>query len=106
MGIMMQVKNSKNKGIGWGFLIGTVSPWIIMPLFIVLYAKFENYGVDRLWHDFFHYNKTMSRILSLCMIGNLLWFYIFLNKERYGIAKGVILGTLLYFPLFIYLIYF
>lgn len=102
----MQYKNSKNGGIGWGLLIGLVSPWIIMPLFIFLFAQIENISFDRLWYNFFNINKTMSRILSLCMIGNLIWFYIFLNKERYGIGKGVILGTLIYFPLFIYLIYF
>lgn len=102
----MQYKNSKNGGIGWGLLIGLVSPWIIMPLFIFVFSNIESVSFERLWYDFLHINKTMSRILSLCMIGNLIWFYLFLNKERYGIAKGIILGTLIYFPLFIYLIYF
>ena len=101
----MQYKTSKNSGMLWGLIIGVVSPWIVMPIFIYAYSYVEHVSFERLWYNFFHLNTTMSRILSLCMIANLLWFYLFLNKERYGIARGIIIGTLVYFPFFIYLIY-
>lgn len=103
---MKPYTSNKNRGIGWGILLGITSPWVIMPAFIFFYSRLESLPFGRLWYNFFHLNTTMSRILSLCMIANLVWFYLFLNKERYGIARGVILGTLAYFPLFIYLIYF
>lgn len=101
----MKYTSAKNKGLGWGVLIGLASPWLVLPLFLYGFSMVENVSFDRLWYNFLHVQAATSRILSLCMIANLGWFYLFLNKERYGIARGIILGTLLYFPVFIYLIY-
>jgi hypothetical protein len=44
----------------------------------------------------------MSRYLSLGLIGNLAWFYFFLNREQYFHTRGIIFGMLLYAPYMIY----
>jgi hypothetical protein len=101
----MKYTSAKNKGMGWGVLIGVLSPWLVLPIFLYGFSAAEHVSFERLWYNFVHVQTATSRILSLCMIANLGWFYLFLNRERYGIARGIILGTLLYFPVFIYLIY-
>lgn len=40
--------------------------------------------------------KLLSPLLSLCAVINLGVFYLFLNAEKYLIARGIILSTLIY----------
>ncbi len=40
--------------------------------------------------------KLLSPLLSLCAVINLGVFYLFLNAEKYYIARGIILSTLIY----------
>ena len=51
-------------------------------------------------------NSTMSKMLTLAVLANLGLFYIFLNKEKYQFAMGVILGTVCYLPLIVYFVFF
>jgi hypothetical protein len=95
----------KTNRIWLGVIIGVVAPWVVIPILIYIVPVIQNLSPEQVWYDFFHTKTTMSRLLSLSLIGNLLWFYLVINRHQYGIARGVILGTLIYFPLFVYLIY-
>lgn len=46
------------------------------------------------------------KIITIAIIANLGWFYLFLNKEKYSIAMGVILGTIVFAPYIVYIKFF
>ena len=85
-----------------GLIIGVLSPLLFVPLVIVLLAWSRNYSFEEIWNMFIISRQTMSKVISLAIISNLIWFYIFINRDRYGLAMGIILGTLVYFPYIIY----
>ena len=42
-------------------------------------------------------------MLTISIISNLGWFYLFLNKEIYDIAMGIIIGSLMFAPYIIFI---
>jgi hypothetical protein len=93
---------NKLKWITLGLTIGMISMLIFLPL--VLKVVSWKYGVDFsfIWKQFCNDAKYTSKYLSLACIPNLIWFYIFLNKEKYDIARGIIIATLILVPYSIY----
>ncbi len=85
-----------------GALIGLISPMLIVPVTILLISYLQNFQYQQLWHNFLDNATTQSKFLSLSIIANLFWFYFFLNKERWDLARGVIIGSALYLPYIIY----
>jgi hypothetical protein len=65
-------------------------------------AEFQNYPFEYLWKQFLNMDMVRSKFLSLAIIANLLWFYLSLNRERYELGMGIILGTILYLPYVLY----
>jgi hypothetical protein len=96
----MKINIKKNHFIGFG--IGIISPFIFLPivLFIIGLIQHVNYSV--LWHQFLDYPVYMSKYISLALISNLLWFYLFLNRESYDVTRGIILAMLCFIPFMIY----
>lgn len=76
-----------------GLLLGVITPMIVM----YCYYRINFYYIRV---DTFLYETFMKRIflplLSLCVIGNLAVFFIFIQTERYYSARGVVFATLLY----------
>lgn len=85
-----------------GALIGVISPMLIVPLTILLISYLQNFQYQQLWNNFLDNANTQSKFLSLSIIANLIWFYFFLNKERWDLARGVIVGSALYLPYIVY----
>ena len=85
-----------------GLILGFLSPLLFVPLVIFLLAWSRNYSFEEIWNMFLLSRQTMSKVISLSIISNLIWFYVFLNRNNYGFAMGIILGTLAYFPFIIY----
>lgn len=56
--------------------------------------------------DYVRQTKTSSAIASLCVLSNLLVFFIFIKTEKYVSAKGVLLSTFIYAGLVCYLKFF
>ncbi len=50
--------------------------------------------------------ESLSDTIKLCALGNLLVFYVFLNRKHNDTAKGIIIGTLTYLLLIVYLTFF
>ena len=50
-------------------------------------------------------SSTHSGIISICLIFNLVFFYIALRKDFYKSAQGVIMATFLYAPFVVYFKY-
>lgn len=85
-----------------GLIIGVVSPFIFVPLIILLISWSQNFYFSVLWNKFTGNMIAQSRFISLSIIPNLVWFYLFLNKERYDIARGIIIGSAIFIPFIVY----
>lgn len=85
-----------------GLIIGVVSPLLISPLVVLLVSKRQNYPFNVLWTRFMYEAPMQSKIISLAIITNLIWFYIFLNRERWELAKGVVIGSAAFLPFIAY----
>ncbi|MFZ9027810.1 MAG: hypothetical protein ACO2Z9_02280 [Crocinitomicaceae bacterium] len=89
-----------------GFLIGILTPIIFIPLVILIISWLQNYYFEQLWRKFTFNDQYQIKIITISIISNLIWFYFFLNKERFNIAMGVILGTIAFAPYILYIKFF
>jgi hypothetical protein len=101
----MNLKNWKRDHT-FGVLFGILTPLIILPVVIYLWAVWQDYTFGRMWHDFQVVIDTRVKLITLSIIANLFWFYRFLNKENWPRAMGVILGSIAYAPFIIYIKFF
>jgi len=85
-----------------GLVIGILSPMIFIPVVILLLSWFENYLFGQLWYKFVNDPTVRAKIVSLAIISNLIWFYMMLNREKWGLAMGIIVGTIIYLPYILY----
>lgn len=83
-------------GIGFATLLFSV------PLVLWIMAMAYSYEFTYFWKQFVTYSVYTSKYLSLGCIPNLFWFYFFLNRERWAVARGVIFSVLLLVPYAIY----
>lgn len=82
----------KNKALFTGFLVGLILPAAALLLFFAW--KGEGIGL----FDFFirqQQNRLLSPLLSLAVLPNLGVFWIFIKRNQYLQARGVIMATLL-----------
>lgn len=89
-----------------GLLIGILTPIIFIPLVILIISWLQNYYFEQLWRKFTFNDQYQIKIITISIISNLIWFYLFLNKERFNIAMGVILGTIAFAPYILYIKFF
>jgi len=85
-----------------GLFIGILSPVVFLPLVIFIISQSQHSTFEYVWRQISEFPEFRSKYLSLALIGNLLWFYLFLNKEKYGYTRGIIIGMLCYAPYMIY----
>lgn len=102
----MKLRLSWNMRRTVGLAMGILLPLVCIPLVIALLSWAQNFYFAQLWSAFTHNVDTQSKLISLSIIPNLGIFFLFLNKERYDIARGIILGSGLYLPYIIYLKFF
>jgi hypothetical protein len=85
-----------------GFLIGVLSPIVFLPIIVFILSQSRQTEFSYLWNQVNDSVEYLSRYLSLGLIPNLLWFYLFLNKEKYAYTRGIIFGMLIYAPFMVY----
>jgi hypothetical protein len=104
----MEFMNLRNwsKAHTLGLIIGVLSPMLFIPIVILLLSWVENFMFEQLWFKFTSSSPVQAKIVSLAIISNLIWFYLSLNREKWGIAMGVIMGTILYLPYILYVNFF
>ncbi len=86
-----------------GVLIGFFSPVVFLPLVWFILGQAQNSSLEYMKLQFEMSDIIKSKHLSLALISNLIWFYYFLNKEKYLITRGLILGMLVYAPFMLYI---
>jgi hypothetical protein len=96
------MKNNLNISFFSGLAIGVLSPLLLLPIIVFILSQSYGQSFSYLWHQTLSFQDFLSRYLSLGLIGNLAWFYFFLNREQYFHTRGIIFGMLLYAPYMIY----
>ncbi|MCF8417169.1 MAG: hypothetical protein K9G40_13070 [Crocinitomicaceae bacterium] len=86
----------------YGLIIGIISPLIFIPLVILLLSWIENFQFSQLMSKFMNASIVRSKIISIAIISNLIWFYLSLNREKWGLAMGIIVATMLFLPYILY----
>lgn len=89
-----------------GTLLGLITPLIFVPVVLLIIGWMQDYYFQQLWHKFSLNTNYRIKILTISIIANLIWFYLFLNKERWNLARGIIIGSVLYAPYVIYIKFF
>ena len=96
----MKIKLKKNHFVGFG--IGILSPLLFIPIVLFILASVTSVSYGNIWEQFITYPEYTSKYTSLALISNLLWFYLFLNREYYDVARGIIFAMLCFIPYMIY----
>jgi hypothetical protein len=86
----------------YGLIIGIISPLIFIPLVILMLSWIENFQFSQLMSKFMDASIVRSKIISIAIISNLIWFYLSLNREKWGLAMGIIVATMLFLPYILY----
>lgn len=89
-----------------GLILGILIPIVFMPIVVLLLSWIQDYYIEQLWDRFLHNNQYRIRIITISIIANLGLFYYFLNKERFNLAMGIILGSICFAPYIIYVKFF
>jgi len=87
-----------------GLLIGLIFPFALFFLYWLFLYNQISFPLR-----FIHYLKNgylLSNVIKLCGLGNLILFYLGLNKKKDKFSKGVIISVLLYVILVAYVTYY
>ena len=89
-----------------GVILGVITPIIFIPLVVLVMSFLQSYYFEQLWDKFLLNTPFRIKIMTISIISNLAWFYFFLNRERFNVARGVIIGSLLFAPYIVYVKFF
>ena len=89
-----------------GLLLGLFTPLVFVPIVMFLIGWAQDYEFSLLWSKFKLSMPYQIKILTISIIANLIWFYVFLNREKWNMAMGVIVGTIIYAPYIVYIKFF
>jgi hypothetical protein len=84
-------QKSKYNAVPIGVITGIVAPMLAMFIFY-LYEQ-DQFETFRMFYKFLISQDVLTNVISLCAIPNLLFFYIYLRRNYYYSARGVILAT-------------
>jgi len=84
-----------------GVFVGLISPLIFLPLVIQLMVWIEHLQFGVLWDQFFIDRSAHTKLLSMSVVSNLIWFYLALNN-RINFSRGVLIASLLFVPYVLY----
>jgi ACR3 family arsenite efflux pump ArsB len=90
---------SKFDSLPLGLILGIAAP--IITMLIIYFLKFNLYKADELL-DYLVGLQVFTKIVSLCVIPNLLLFFIFIRKNYLYSARGVLMSTIL-FAVFVFI---
>lgn len=86
-----------------GFICGLIGPFL--GLFIYWKLNFSIMTFEGFW-DNVSTSSSLAALISLCLIANLIFFYLFLNREMIKATRGVIGATFVYGAIMIYIKFF
>lgn len=83
---------SKLNNLPLGLTLGILAP--IITMLIVYFSKFNEYFFNELI-EFLIDTQVFTKIVSLCVIPNLIFFFIFIRLNYLNSARGVLMATIL-----------
>ncbi len=83
-----------------GIMLGILAPLITMYIYYLV--NFSHINIAKFITHLFKF-QIQSSFLSLCVVSNLLVFFIFIWSEKYFSARGVLLSTFIYGGAVVYL---
>lgn len=86
-----------------GTVLGLIAPMLTMMGYYLY--NFSHIPVSKFIEHLF-VAHIESKLMSLCVVSNLLVFFIFIWSEKYLSARGVLLSTFIYAGFVVYLKYF
>jgi hypothetical protein len=85
--------NSRINNIKLGILLGIIAP--ALSMLVIYLFKFSEYNFQELINMLIA-RGIFTKIVSLCVIPNLAFFFLFLNRNYYYSARGVLISTILF----------
>ena len=80
---------------GWiGFVSGLIAPFV--SLFIFYLVKYNHFTFSDFYYTILLANQILTPVISLCVITNLLVFFIFIWTNCNRASKGVLFSTFIY----------
>lgn len=89
----MEVHIKKYDKLLLGLALGIITP--VLVLLVYYQVNFYYIRVDTFLYETFM-KRIFLPLLSLCVVGNLAVFFLFIQTDRYLSARGVVLATLIY----------
>ncbi len=77
-----------------GFICGLLSP--LLTLYVFYLIKYSHISFYKFYLDVLFANNIVTASVSLCVITNLLVFFIFIWTNRNYSARGVLFSTIIY----------
>ncbi|HRH63467.1 MAG TPA: hypothetical protein PLI68_09085 [Bacteroidia bacterium] len=89
----MEVQIKKYDKLLLGLALGIITP--VLVLLVYYQVNFYYIRVDTFLYETFM-KRIFLPLLSLCVVGNLAVFFLFIQTDRYLSARGVVMATLIY----------
>lgn len=97
------MKSKRRDSLKVGLIIGLFAPVIGFIIYGLYWSWNFNRTLGYFYEDLFIGTPAYrSSILSLSILINLIPFFIFIRKEKYQTARGVLLAVFVYVPFVIY----
>jgi hypothetical protein len=88
---------------GIGFLLGIGAPAISFTVYYIINYRYMSIPA---FIDYMRLGDTYTPLISLCVLTNLVPFYLLINKEKYAGTKGVLAATFVWAGLIVFLKFF
>jgi|ERR1051326_4519599 hypothetical protein len=94
--------NRKYDRLWIGLIASVLWPFIVMFIYYLIYYRYMSIAK---FISFINEQGSWVPRIKLCVYANLIPFYLFLRFNFYYAVRGVILGTLLYAGIVVYLMF-
>ncbi len=102
--MLRNLKNFKWDNVWLGFFLGLLTPFFAFVLYWLFKYHYISFPSRFIW--FLKLGDMWDAVVKLCVLTNLLPFYLFINKHKNKNAAGIIAATMLFVFYIIYLMYF
>lgn len=96
----IQGQRKKYDSLLLGTVVGIISPGL--ALFGFYFIRYSHISFGKFFNDILLAYHILTPVVSLCVLINLLLFFIFIWTNRNHTARGILLATILYAGFVVY----
>src|SRR5688572_7175530 len=97
------MKNFQWDRIWLGFTLGMLGPMIVLACYYFINYSYMSLGE---FGRYLEHGGTHAPLLSMCVLANLLPFYLLINRNMYAGTKGVLGATFFWAAVVVYFKFF